>query len=81
MEELKALQSLGITLPSPAFIIGAILFSIIGIFAYYYGKRTARGEVKWIGVALMLYTYFVWNTLMMYVIGCLLCIGLYIYRE
>jgi hypothetical protein len=39
MDELSTLQSLGLTLPTPAYLFGIILFSVIGIAAYRYGKK------------------------------------------
>ena len=42
MDNLQSLEALGFTLPSPAYIFGAIVFGIIGIVAYRYGKRTGR---------------------------------------
>lgn len=81
MDELKTLESLGFTLPSPAYIFGAILFGIIGIAAYRYGKKTSLGYPKWIGVALMLYPYAISQTWMLYVVGAGLCVGLYLFRK
>jgi hypothetical protein len=81
MNDLGALEALGFTLPSPAYIVGAILFGIIGYAAYRYGKKTSLVYPKWIGIALMLYPYAVSETWMLYVIGCGLCVGLYIFRE
>lgn len=81
MDDLKALESLGLTLPSPAYIIGAILFGIIGYVAYRYGKKSSLGSPKWIGIALMLYPYAISETWQLYVIGGGLCVGLYIYRK
>jgi len=50
MDNLQDLQSLGLTLPSPAYIIGAIVFGIIGFAAYRYGKkasvRTTNGSAS-----------------------------------
>ncbi|MDP3539633.1 MAG: hypothetical protein Q8S26_13125 [Azonexus sp.] len=57
MDELSTLSSLGFSLPTPAYIIGAILFGLIGYAAYRYGKQKALNKVKWIGVALMIYPY------------------------
>jgi hypothetical protein len=81
MDELKSLESLGFTLPSPAYIAAAIAFGIIGFAAYRYGKKTARVNVKWVGVALMLYPYVISETWLLYVIGAGLCIGLYLVRD
>jgi hypothetical protein len=77
-QALALLEALGITLPSWAFIIGATLFSFIGIFVYWYAKKASLPTTKWIGVALMLYPYVVWETWLMYVVGVGLCAaGLY----
>lgn len=81
MDNLNALQSLGFTLPGPAYLLGAILFGIIGLAAYVYGKKTANAHVKWIGVALMLYPYGVSQTWLLYLLGTGLCAGLYWFRE
>lgn len=80
MDELKAMESMGFTLPSPAYLIGALLFGIVGYAAYRYGKKTARQTTKWIGVVLMFYPYLVSVTWMMYVVGVSLCVGLYFSR-
>jgi apolipoprotein N-acyltransferase len=77
MDELKTVESMGFTLPSPAYLTGAIFFGIIGYAAYRYGKKTSRETTKWIGVALMLYPYLISATWLMYVVGVGLCIGLY----
>jgi hypothetical protein len=81
MDNLNALASLGITLPSPAYIVGAILFSIFGIAAYRYGKKAGLAIPKWIGIALMLYPYVVSDTWLLYLVGGGLCVGVYVYRK
>ncbi len=81
MDEIKTLNSLGLTLPTPAYFAGMIIFSIIGMAAYYYGKKASLRNPKWIGVALMFYPYAVSETWVLYVVGCVLCVGLYIYRR
>ena len=81
MEELKALESMGFTLPSPAYLLGAVLFGIIGFAAYRYGKKAALQPAKWIGVALMVYPYAISETWLLYAVGVALCAGLYVYRR
>jgi len=81
MEELKTLQSLGLTLPSPAYLVGAIFFGIIGYAAYRYGKKSARPTSKWLGVVLMFYPYAIEETWLLYAIGSGLCAALFIWRE
>lgn len=77
MTDLSELQALGIVLPSPAYLVGAILFGIIGLIAFRYGRKKALPTVKWIGVALMFYPYLIPITWLMYVIGLALCGALY----
>ncbi len=80
MDSLSALQAMGLTLPSPAYIFGAIVFGLIGFVAYRRGKATERKVTLWLGVALMLYPYAVSSTLWLYAVGLALCAGLYLYR-
>lgn len=77
----EALNSLGIAMPSPAYIFGAILFGVIGIAAYRYGKKTSLTYVKWIGIALMLYPYAISDTWLLYVVGIVLSAALYVFRK
>ncbi len=78
MDGLATLKSLGITLPSPAYIFGAIVFGIVGLVAFSRGRKTGRPRTKWLGVALMLYPYLVWNTWMLYLAGIALCAWLWV---
>ena len=79
-EGLETLDALGITLPSPAYIVGAILFGVIGLVAYYRGKRTDRPRTRWLGLALMLYPYLVWQTWLLYLVGAALCVAIWFDR-
>jgi len=81
MDDLNSLGSLGLSLPSPAYLFGAILFGIVGFAAYRYGKRAALAKPKWIGVAMMLYPYAVSETWLLYGIGVGFCVALYVYRK
>jgi hypothetical protein len=80
MDTLESLQSLGITLPSPAYIVGSVLFGLIGIAAFRHGRRAGRPRSKWLGVALMLYPYAIEQTWLLYLVGLALCAGLWIDR-
>ena len=77
-DTLTTLEMMGITLPTRAYLIGAVLFSIIGYAGYRYGKKNSLRTTKWIGIALMLYPYVIWETWLMYTVGAGLCVGLYI---
>lgn len=75
MDTVSQLQSLGLTLPSPAYIFGAIVFGLIGMVAFWHGKKTKRNTTKWCGVALMFYPYVVSPTWLLYLVGAALCAG------
>ena len=79
MDNLEALQTLGLTLPSVAYLAGAILFGVIGFAAFRYGRKTSRPRAKWIGVGLMIYPYAISQTWQLYAVGLGLCAGLYWY--
>ena len=81
MDELKALESLGFTLPTPAYIFGAILFGVIGIAAYRYGSKTSVASAKWLGVALMLYPYAISETWLLYAVGTALCAAVFFFSR
>ena len=81
MDELKMLESGGLTLPSMEYLAGSILFSIFGYAAYRWGKNTSRRGPYWIGIALMVYPYFISNTWLMYGVGVALCASLLAFRH
>jgi hypothetical protein len=81
MDQIGTLGALGISLPTPAYLAGAILFSIIGFAAYRYGKKASLPAFKWLGIALMLYSYVAPETWMVYTIGIALCAALYFFRS
>ena len=80
MNTLSELQALGLELPSPAYIFGALLFGLIGLLAFRHGRRSERRLTLWLGVALMLYPYAVSNTWLLYGVGLALCAGIYLDR-
>lgn len=81
-QQLQLLSSLGLTMPTPAYILGAIVFGLIGFAAYRYGKKTERSRAKWTGVALMFYPYVTGSdTRLLYLVGAALCALLYFYRD
>ena len=80
MDNSSVIQSLGLTLPGPGYLFGALAFGFIGYAAYRYGKRAGRNLTKWLGVALMLYPYAIAQTWLLYVVGAILCAGLFIDR-
>ena len=77
MNELNALASAGLVLPSPAYLAGAILFGLIGYAAFRRGRKTSAASLTWTGVALMLYPYAVPQTWLLWLVGAGLCAWLY----
>jgi len=68
-------------MPTPAVLVAGLLFGSIGFLAFRYGKRQALFMPMVIGIGLMVYPYFVDQTWLLYVIGCGLCAGLFLFRE
>lgn len=77
LDALNTLQSMGLELPSAAYIVGSIIFGLIGIVAWRIGRRGQRKPTQWIGAALMFYPYAISQTWLLYAVGCALCAGLW----
>jgi hypothetical protein len=80
MDPLSELQVLGLELPSLAYVIGAIVFGLIGFVAFRIGRKTRHGPTLWLGVALMLYPCAISNTALLYAIGLALCAAIWLSR-
>ncbi len=80
-EELALLQGLGLEMPSPAYLIGSLVFSIIGWVAFRRGRKSARPALTWGGVVLMCYPYLVSRTWLLWGLGMALCVWLYLKWE
>lgn len=81
MDSADTLASLGFSLPTPAYLAGALLFGILGFAAWRYGKKAELPAFKWTGVALMIYPYFISQTWLLYAIGVTMCAGLYFWHR
>jgi hypothetical protein len=66
---------------STANLIGNLLFSSIGFVGFIYGKRMNLWKLMLCGLALMIYPYFVADTVIMYAIGTLGSMGLFFLRD
>ena len=66
---------------SAASLIAGILFGSIGFVAFVYGKKQTSPKALVIGVLLMVYPYFVANILLLYAIGVVLTVCLFIFPE
>ena len=78
MDELKNMEALGLVLPSPAYLVGAVLFGIVGYVAFRRGRRTSSSALLWTGLALMIYPYAVSPTWLLWGIGAVLCGWVYV---
>lgn len=76
MEFVELLKSLGLELPTPAYLVGTLLFGIVGAVAWWHGKKSSSPAPKWLGLALMLYPYAVPQTWLLYGVGMALCVWL-----
>jgi len=70
-------QGAGFGLPSPAYLLGLLLFSLAGFAAWRYGKVAGRPLTRWLGMALMLYPYLAGSTWLLYLAGAGLCAGIW----
>ena len=60
-------------------ILASILFWSIGFAAFIYGKKQASFKPMIIGIFLMVYPYFVPNTVAVYAVGAALTVTLFIF--
>jgi hypothetical protein len=74
---LQAARDAGLTLPSPSWFFGCILFSLIGLAAWRYGRVVESRAIRWLGVLLMFYSYFTRPTWLLYGAGLALCAAVF----
>ena len=65
---------------SAANLIGGFVFGSIGFVAFVYGKRMNLWKPMFLGIALMVYPYFVSNDAVMIAIGAIGTAGLFFLR-
>jgi hypothetical protein len=62
-------------------LIGGFIFGIVGLYAFNYGRKEKNYKVLSIGLVLMVYPYFVSNTILVYAIGLGVSSLLYFWRD
>ena len=62
-------------------LMGGFLFAGIGFIAFMYGKKNGEFRPLIIGVLLMGYPYFLKGTAVLYLVGILLTVVLFVWRE
>lgn len=68
-------------LPTPGSLFGSIVIGTIGLAAFIYGRKSQRYQPVVLGIALMVYPYFVTQTWLLYGIGAVLIAGLFVWRD
>lgn len=68
-------------MPTPANLFGSIAFGIVGMGAFMYGKKIAGLRAMGIGVALMVFPYFIDPTWLLYTVGLALTAALFVFRD
>ncbi len=76
MDSLVTLQAMGLTLPSPAYLLGSALFGLLGYAAWRRGRALEGAPLTWGGVALMVYPAAVDDTLLLWLVGAALSVFL-----
>ena len=62
-------------------ILAGIIFGILGWGAFSYGKKLELWQPRAIGLALMLYPYFIYNKWLVWIVGVGLLVLLWFYHH
>jgi hypothetical protein len=62
-------------------LLWAAVFGIIGWYAFWHGKKEKNWRPMVIGAALMVYTFFIGNTWLIFFTGLVLTAALYFWKE
>lgn len=68
-------------MPSPAILFAGLVFGVIGFAAFRYGRKSALPIPMTLGIALMVYPYFVSDTWLVYLIGVALTAAVWFFRH
>jgi hypothetical protein len=68
-------------MPSPAALFASLVFGVIGLTAFLYGKKHALIVPMVLGIGLMLFPYFVSDIWLMCGIGTALTAAIWYFRE
>jgi hypothetical protein len=66
---------------SGANLIGGLIFGSIGFVAFIYGKRLHVWKPMFLGLALMVYPYFIENDIALFAIGAVGTAALFLFRD
>jgi len=59
-------------MPDPEILVWALLFGSIGLGYFTYGRRQSQPVARYIGIALMVFPYFVTGVTAVVIVGILL---------
>ena len=62
-------------------LIAAFLFGAVGFVAFAYGKKQGSFKPMVIGAILLVYPYFISNTIALYAVGIILTSALFVFRD
>jgi hypothetical protein len=68
-------------MPTGAVLFAGLIFGLIGMAGFAYGRKNVLWRPMAIGLALMVFPYFVSQTWLLYAIGAALCGALYFWRD
>ena len=68
-------------MPTPAALFGSLVFGVIGLVAFRYGKKSALIVPMLLGLGLMIYPWFVSETWVLYAIGIALTGAVWFFRN
>ena len=67
--------------PSPGALFASLLFGAIGLGALVYARKMSALKPAILGVALMAYPYFVSDNLLLWSVGIVLTIALFVFNN
>ncbi len=68
-------------MPTPAALFAYVIFGVVGLAAFTFGRKSGHWPHIAIGIALMAYPYFVSQAWLLYAIGLALCGALFVWRD
>lgn len=77
----KSLEKDTVPVFSGANLIGGLLFGSIGFVAFVYGKRMHVWKPMFLGLALMVYPYFVSNDIALFALGTVGTAALFVFPD
>ncbi len=68
-------------MPTPAQLFAGLFFGLVGLVGFNYGRKQMLWRPLLVGLALMVFPYFVSEIWLLYAIGAGLCAALWFWRE